>query len=85
MNREQLYNELKKKLQIIRLDLIARQVSVVDREFFWIAEPSGNVNGHTTYRTIDLSKEFPNKIAEFAKAHNVQAISTSKGFRFEKL
>lgn len=83
--KSRMIEELKKKLQIVRLDLLIKGFSSVDREFFWVAVPDGQaVSGTEKYKDIDLAKEFPQMIADFADAHNVKVYSTSKGYRFEK-
>lgn len=86
LTKERMKEELKKKLQVIRLDLLAKGFASVDREFFWVAVPSGvsAVSGKETYKEVDLSIEFKQDILDFARAHGVRACSTSKGYRFER-
>lgn len=84
LTKERMEEELAKKLQVIRLDLLTKGWCSVDREFFWVAVPSGQtLSEKESYKEIDLAKEFQDDILEFAKRHNVKAISTSKGYIFE--
>lgn len=82
MTKEKLMAELMKKLQVVRLDLLEKGYSRLNREFFWVAVPSGNINGHDTYKEVDLAKEFPNELNSFAIKHNVKWYSTNDGWLF---
>lgn len=85
LTKAKMLEELKKKLQIVHLDLLTKRYADASREFFWVAVPDGqSMSGQEKYKEVDLAKEFPQMIIDFADAHNVKAYSTSKGYRFEK-
>lgn len=84
MTKEKLIAELMKKLQVVRLDLIEKGYSRLNREFFWVAVPSGNINGHDAYKEIDLAKQFPDEINAFATKHNAKLYSTNEGWEFRQ-
>lgn len=82
MDKQDRLELLKKKLQIIRFDILNKGHSECSRDFFWISVVSGNINGKDTYKTIDLAVEFPREIEYFCKTHNVKPYKTSRGYRF---
>lgn len=82
MSKERLYEEFLKKLQVIRFDLLNHGHSRANREFFWVSVPSGSINGHDTYKVIDLAKEFPKDLEDFATKHNVKVYSTNDCWLF---
>lgn len=82
LTKEKLAAELMKKLQVVRLDLMEKGYSRVSREFFWVSIPAGSINGHDTYKEIDLAREFSKDLEAFAKNHNVKLYSTKEGWLF---
>lgn len=80
--RLKMMSELAKKLEVLKMELLSKGEASVKREFFWVAEPRGSDRGTTTFKTIDLAQEFPDKITDFMDKLNAASVKTSEGYIF---
>lgn len=85
MDKDKMRQELQKKLNVVRYDILVKHYSELSHDFFYVAVEHGvGSNGIVAYKLIDLAKEFPDEILDFCKKHNLKLIKTSKGYRFEE-
>lgn len=85
MDKDKMRQELQKKLNVVRYDILVKHHSELSRDFFYVAVEHGvGSNGIAAYKLIDLAKEFPDEILDFCKKHNLKPIKTSKGYCFEE-
>lgn len=82
---DKLQKELEKKLNTIRYDLLVKHYSELSHDFFYVAVVSGTTpGGLTSYKQIDLLREFPDVVKDFCKRHSLKFTVTKSKYRFDE-